>query len=259
LNRPHWLLLAMIATGITACQSPVLQPALQRQPLTRTANADADLYPLETGTTWSYRLTQFKNGQPTGRQDTMGTKVVSVNDSLGLRIAKVERTYGTMTLPATQAVRSEDGIVLARWPESAGALESLPLNRGRLGGGIGRLLPQLESTSQPITDNELTISLKVLTFPVQPGQSWAGRLWTFAKETLTAEGWESVTVPAGTFRAWHVTHRIAYDGGHGDTLAYWYAPGAGMIKAHEENTLMMSGAPVRFSVDGELTAISRNR
>ncbi len=246
-----------VATGLSACQSPMLQPSLQRQPLTRAANADADLYPLETGTTWSYRLTQFKNGQPTGRQDTMGTKVVSVNDSLGLRIAKVERTYGTMVLPATQAIRSEDGVVLARWPESAG--ESLALSSRRLGSGPARLLPMPESTNPPITDNELTVSLKVLTFPVQPGQSWAGRLWTFAKETLTTEGWESVTVPAGTFRAWHVTHRIAYDDGHSDTLGYWYAPGAGMIKAHEENTLMMSGAPTRFSVDGELTAISRNR
>lgn len=249
----HWLTIALCAFSTAACQPATFQPALQ--PLTRTASTDADLYPLETGTSWSYRLTQFKNGQATGRTDTMANKVVSASDTAGVRVAKIDRTYGTMTLPATQATRSADGIVLARWPETTA--QRSPRQSERF-----LPLPEAARQASPtssLTDEELTTSLKVLSLPPQPGQSWTGRVWTFAKETLTAQGWEQVTVPAGSYRAWHVTHRIAYDDGRADNLGYWYAPGVGMIKAHEESTLVMSGQPTQFSVDGELTASNRNR
>jgi hypothetical protein len=257
----------MMIMGLSACQPHAVQPALA--PQTRTATAATDIYPLDVGTTWSYRLTQFKNGQPTGRVDTMGSRVLSATDTAGGRIAKVERTYGTMTLPPTQATRTAEGIILARWPEGSGQ-ESLPLNRGRLGGSqpaggsIERFLPQPEAVrqgtaKQPTTENELTVELKILTLPLAQGDSWTGRVWTFAKETLTAQGWEQVTVPAGSYRAWHVTHRLAYDDGRSDHLAYWYAPGVGMIKAHEENTMVMNGQTVRYSVDGELTTHSKER
>jgi hypothetical protein len=261
LKAHHWLAIALVAFSLAACQSPTLQPAVQ--PLTRAASADADLYPLETGTSWSYRLAQSKNGQPTGRTDTMGSKVVAVTDTAGSRVAKVERTYTNTTLPATQATRTADGVVLARWPEPTptGGTDSLPLNRGRLGGGqpagSERFLPLPETARQASslpTDGELTTSLQILSFPPQAGQSWTGRVWTFAKETLTAQGWEQITVPAGTYKAWHVTHRIAYDDGRSDNLGYWYAPGTGMIKAHEESTLVMGGQATKYSVDGELTA-----
>jgi hypothetical protein len=256
------LVIAVCTLSTAACQTYSIQPALAPAPV-RKANTDGDLYPLEVGTSWSYRLTQFKDGQPTGRQDTMSSRVTAINDLGTTRIAKVERTYGSMTLPATQAIKAEDGVILARWPE-ANDLERLGGGQPLIGsqptakGSIARFLPQPDSLRQPVTreattENELTISLKILTLPLQPGDSWTGRVWTFAKETLTAQGWEQLTVPAGSYRAWHVTHRLAYEDGRTDTLGYWYAPGVGMIKAHEESTLVMGGQASKYSVDGELT------
>lgn len=243
----RWLITAVGAVSTVACQPAAVQPAVQ--PLTRTASADTTLYPLETGRSWTYQLAQYKDGQATGKTDSMASTVVAVTDTATGRVAKVDRTYGTMTLPATQASLSRTGVVLARWPEST------PPGASRLS---GRLLPLPDGvrqtrTTPSLTDDEVTTSLQILSLPPQAGQSWTGRVWTFAKETLTAQGWEPITVPAGSYKAWHVVHRIAYDDGRLDNLGYWYAPGVGMIKAHEESTLVMGGQPTRYSVDGALT------
>lgn len=239
----------LLLLALTSCQALPLAGQPSGVPTTaRLASTDGqNLYPLAVGTRWEYRLTQFKNGQPTGRIDTMASEVVEARQTADGLLAKVQRHYGNMALPATEALVTAKAVRLARWPEAAGeAVRSSSVPPWPFASAHGQ-------DGHRLTDQELTTSLDVLHFPLVVGDAWTGRVWTFAKETLTSRGWDTVTTPAGTFRAWHVTHRLAYDDGRADNLAYWYAPGVGMVKAREENTLAVNGTPTRYSVEGELT------
>ncbi len=223
---------------VAGCTGAAVAPA--RPTLLQAAASDPDIYPLAVGMTWTYTLTQAKDGVISPTPGTMTSRVASLDTQGGVTIAKVDRTYGTMTVPATEVRKQSDGVSLARWPEAT--RQSAPASR---------ILPLRGVTAR--ADGEVTTTLRILQFPLQAAASWPGRQWSFAKETLSATGWESLTVPAGTFKSWHVTHRIAYDDGRQDTLGYWYAPGSGMVKAHEETTMMTGDKPVKYSVDGELT------
>lgn len=251
--RIQSILLLLMLTGCQALPSPSLQAGA---PATaRLASADAqNLYPLTVGTRLEYRLTQYKNGQATGRVDTMATEVVEARQTAEGLLAKVHRRYGNMVVPATEALVTAKAVRLARWPEAAAVEAARSSNASPWPFALAH---GPDGVGNRLTDQELTTSLDVLHFPLVVGDSWTGRVWTFAKETLTARGWETVTTPAGTYRAWHVTHRLAYDDGRTDDLAYWYAPGVGMVKAHEENTLVTNGTATRYSVEGELAAHRR--
>ncbi|MBC7545611.1 MAG: hypothetical protein H7338_23020 [Candidatus Sericytochromatia bacterium] len=236
------------ACGLTlllAGCSPPPMPVSLAPANVRAGASDPDIYPLTVGMSWTYRLTQTKDGLENPTPGAMSSRVVSVENRNGIKVAKVERTYGANVIPATAATQGTDGVVLARW-EATAATQA-------------RLLPLsgVSATQQDraYPEGELTTSLRILQFPLKADASWTGRVWTFAKETLTATGWESLTVPAGTYRSWHVTHRLTYEDGRFDTLGYWYAPGIGMVKAHEENTLIFNDKPVKYSVDGILTGV----
>jgi hypothetical protein len=88
-----------------------------------------------------------------------------------------------------------------------------------------------------------------------------GKTWTFSyefqskastvvevKQTATVKGWETVTVPAGTFRALRVEHAGWYSAREGSAMwtgriteTFWYAPAARRIVAQEYRDTTGSG------------------
>jgi uncharacterized caspase-like protein len=84
--------------------------------------------------------------------------------------------------------------------------------------------------------------IPIYSFPLEPGKSWQAKYRTSRGDgrvfdndrSATVEGWEQVTVPAGTFRALKVSsltyyHRVDSGGSGGgrSVFNYWYAPEVG--------------------------------
>ncbi|MGH8640562.1 MAG: hypothetical protein ACRET6_02560, partial [Burkholderiales bacterium] len=79
----------------------------------------------------------------------------------------------------------------------------------------------------------------VYSFPLEPGKTWQAKFRNTRSDgrafdndrTVTVEGWEEVTVPAGTFRALKVSSLTYYrrvdgagTGGGRVVFKYWYVP-----------------------------------
>lgn len=177
-----------------------------------------DLYPLTPGLQWEYRLRQRQgNGPIQERTLTMGV-IRAEEVAPGVTEAVLERHYPNLTPPLTRVRHHADRVVLSR-----------------------------------LTDPVDGPSITIMKLPLVMGMTWPGRaLGGGHREDLFAKGLESIDIPAGHFEAQRVDHLIRYAQGGDDTLSYWYAPGAGMIKMIERSTLESNGHPVHLEVTGEL-------
>jgi hypothetical protein len=212
------LAVSLLALALVGCGSPLGVPLASRDGSTLAARqASTDLYPLTKGMHWRYRtIHQTGDGPERPGDDQFMTVTESEAQQGGVR-AVLLRRIGAREMPLTLAVSDGSGVVLSRLhaPEDG--------------------------------------SITILSYPLQPQKSWAGRSWgTHAAETISVVGVESVTVPAGTFTATRLQHRIAYATGKSDLLHYWYAPGVGMVKAIEGLTIDMGAGPFLQQVTAEL-------
>lgn len=213
------LALPLLALSVVGCASLPGTPLTRSEASSLSALQTQGIYPLKKGLAWRYR-TLLRNGDGPERQgDDQFSQVIESEYVLGQVRAVVARRTGAREMPATRAVADARAVTLSR-----------------------------HSSPQ---DGSIT----VLSFPLEPNRSWPGRSWgAHAQETITVVGTESITVPAGTFSAARLRHRIAYATGAEDLLHYWYAPGVGMVKAIEGLTIDMGGGPVLHQVTAELKA-----
>ena len=116
-----------------------------------------------------------------------------------------------------------------------------PVRRGSITGEL------FDPTNHGFADAKLEGRHEALRFPLAPGKNW-----TFAytvrsnnktvkiAQNAVVKGWETVRVPAGSFRALRVEHDGRYnasEGGYGWSgkirEIYWYAPAAGRVVMRE--------------------------
>lgn len=217
------LLCALLALGLAGCGTGpqtslhTSQPALLKA---RSLTAES-LYPAELGARWSYRTMSRSGSAPERPGPEQVFTILSADTASGSLEAVMERRFGERRMPNTLIVRNSQGVTLSR-----------------------HLRPE---------DGSIT----VLKWPLTKGSSWQGRSWAHAQETIHYAGTESVRVPAGTYEAARIDHRILYQTGASDSLHYWYAPGVGMVKAVEGLTVDMGQGPVLQQVTCELTSYAR--
>ncbi len=180
------------------------------------ASQAQSLYPLTKGLQWRYSSVSRSGDGPDRPGHDQIIKVTASEHVQGQVRAVVIRKFGDRELPPTLAVADGRAVTLSR------------LNSPEDG------------------------SISVLVFPLEPQNSWPGRSWAHAQETISVVGTESITVPAGTYTATRLQHRIAYATGKSDYLHYWYAPGVGMVKAIEGLTIDLGSGPVLQQVTAEL-------
>lgn len=117
-----------------------------------------------------------------------------------------------------------------------------PVRRGSVTGEL------MDPASQSYADSRVTGSAEPLRFPLAPGKSWSfeysfrgqsGRQ-TKVIQAAMVKGWETVSVPAGSFRALRVEHDGRYTASEGGyswsgTIreTYWYAPAARRVVMRE--------------------------
>lgn len=182
---------------------------------TLTAKSQGDPYPAELGRRWTYETWQKAGdgAERPGKEQVM--EIAAITEAGPV----LKRRFGAWEAPATLIMKTSREVRLSRYT------------------------PQ-----NPATD-----SITILKLPIAPGQEWAGRSLNGATETIKVLGNEALETPAGTYHAWHVTHRIAYAAGGADLLEYWYAPGTGMIRAIERLTLTIDGKPTLMQVTARLS------
>jgi hypothetical protein len=162
------------------------------------AKTEADYFPLRVGDSWTYRNSE---------QGGYTLKVLSEEPQQGA--------------PNRYVVEFLSGVKIHNvFSKVAGWVllhaESYPEHEG------------LKATYEP--------PKQYLPNPLVAGQKWE---WTGKDSTLTERhesnrvaGFESITVPAGKFRAMKVVSEIA--GGAAQTRTYWYAAGVGLVKSTTE-------------------------
>ncbi len=216
------LLTVLVALSLTGCglaPNSSQRLATERQALLKARSLTSEsLYPADLGTRWRYRTMARSGDGPERPGAEQVFTIVQAETASGSHQAVMERRFGDRPMLPTLIVRNAEGVTLSRY-----------------------LRPE---------DGSLT----VLKWPLTPGMSWAGRTWPQAQETITYEGTQSVTVPAGTYTAAKLEHRIQYKTGNVDQLHYWYAPGFGMVKAVEGLTVDLGQGPVKHQVTCELTS-----
>ena len=181
-----------------------------REPWLRHGGA-SDLYPTTVGRTWTYQTHQTQGEAPEkpGKEQRLEISR-HVPDGAVMR-----RFYGSWEAPATLIRKSAEEVRLSRFFADAPSA---------------------------------TESIAILRFPLQVGAVWPGRSFPRATESIEVVGQERITVPAGTFDAWHLRHVLTYAAGGGDDLDYWYAAGVGMVQAIERVTLMSGEKPLHTRV-----------
>jgi hypothetical protein len=179
-----------------------------------------DPYPVTVGSKWSYVLQQ-KQPDGTVHERPMTMEVTSAKAREGGVVeAVLERQYQSWAPPATRVMHYPDKVVLSR-----------------------------------LADPEDGPSLTIMHLPFAADSKWPGRPYGGGNsETVHAIAEVSVTVPAGTFKAYKVDHEITYAQGTTDTLEYWYAPGVGFVKMIERTTLWQGDTPLHLEVTGELSS-----
>jgi hypothetical protein len=113
---------------------------------------------------------------------------------------------------------------------------------------IGTTPEQFDAATHGFADPLLKGQHQPLKFPLSIGKSWTfsyqyqSKADTLVDVTQTAQvmQWETVTVPAGTFKALRVEHAGRYTATKDNqswrgriTETYWYAPDAGRVVAQE--------------------------
>lgn len=202
-----------------ACQAPALLSTTQAATAYGARQAEStDLYPTLPGSRWNYVLQQKQEGAP-DKERAMTVSITSRKASAdGGYEAVLDRNYEGWAPPSTRVLVNGERVSLSRLSDPADGP-----------------------------------SLTVLRFPVKEGASWKGRpLEQGNSETVVVRGIESLSLPAGDFKAQRMDHQIRYVTGSTDTLSYWYAPGVGVVKMIERSTLIVDGKPLHLEVTGLL-------
>ena len=114
---------------------------------------------------------------------------------------------------------------------------------------LGSVTPEkLFTAGHGFDDSRVVGKHESLRFPLAVGKSWdfnytlnskPGSV-TEIKQTATVKGWETVKVPAGTFRALRIEHQGYYATSENSSTwsgrireTFWYAPSARRIVVHE--------------------------
>lgn len=227
------LLLLLSACQSAALPGPATHAALSAQNKGGpTASLLQRYYPLEMGRSWTYLLEQNQNDQPNTKFKTMIMRVESNGTEGEAQTAVLRRSYPDSDIKPTPtlAKRFGDRVELSRYHEQV-LRESFALQEPALRGKNFIIAMQL---------------------PFESGKSWEGRLFQGGTETIRVLGYETLTVPAGTFQTLKIEHHLRYDNGKEDFLNYWYAPDVGMVKLYEELTLYY-GQWLKFRSTGVLT------
>jgi hypothetical protein len=214
--------IGLLALTFLASSCAIAPVATQRPGAGQAARSAQHPYPVAPGTVWEYQTRQKRNDGSFSER-WMKMRIASAQAlGSGVTEAVLERESPNGPMPTTRIRVHPDKVVLTR-------LASSP-------------------------DGP---SLTIMKWPPTLGETWPGRPYTNGNhETISAQGWEDVTVPAGTFRAWRVDQTVTYAQGGTDTLNYWYAPGVGTVKMVERVTLWMGPEPTRLEVTANLTAVT---
>ena len=237
-----------LITLLLACQGPV--PQLPSSAVIsqnrRDAGEIASLYPIAAGHSWTFELQQTQNDQDNSKFRTMTMFTEPLPPESGAERAVLRRAYPDSNVTPTPSLikRFADRVELSRYQPAS----SPDLAAGRLSlvAPAGAQLPDVKRGVGFIIAMQL---------PFEPGHAWEGRVFQGGSETIAIKGYESVSVPAGNFRALLVEHHLRYDNGREDFLRYWYVPGIGMVKLYEELTAYF-GQWLKFRSTGVLTQYS---
>jgi hypothetical protein len=159
------------------------------------APAQANYFPLKVGTKWHYRWEETSSG-------AKGPQVQQVSE--------VETIDGRAVLARLDVI--ERGVVSLTEYVSNTAL------------GISRHRANLIDVSPP---------LRLLSFPVEAGESWASEIKIGdleGKVTSRVVGREEVEVPAGKYNTVMVKVEIEWVGGEKWRFTIWFAAGTGVVK-----------------------------
>ncbi|HEY9842319.1 MAG: hypothetical protein ACAI44_16080 [Candidatus Sericytochromatia bacterium] len=224
---------------LAACQPQNLAPAVRAQSRASLSRSEIlSYYPLEAGRSWTFALEQTQNGQDNTKFKTLTMFTEPLAPEAGAERAVLRRVYPDSTVTPTPSLarRFGDRVELSRYqaPADTGFLALQPPS--------GAVLPAARGAGFIIA----------MQLPFEPGHSWGGREFQGGSETISVRGEETVSVPAGTFKALLIEHHLSYDNGKEDYLRYWYAPGVGMVKMYEELTAYF-GQWLKFRSTGVLS------
>lgn len=191
---PYKMLAAFLLLGCAACGS---LPGVQELPVSDDGSlCSNEYYPVAEGNTWDYRITIHKPEVP----DTLlyqRTEIIEVTSDGFIIYPNISRTGEFETVP-------ESSRQYVKW-------ECHP--EGLFLPGSGREGITVAKTMEPGSTWKTT----------EPGSDY--------EIVYTVEGMEQVEVPAGTFEALKVQ---VDDGGEGQNIFKWYAPGVGVVREYAE-------------------------
>lgn len=165
--------------------------AIERVTVPRTA------FPSQLGAHYVMRFTDYRNGKKL-REWNEDTRLDKADgDLLAYRVTS--EIEGQKRISRIYVVNRPDGLYFR--------LTEPPLEKGKLTHSI----------------NGATLMFK---FPMKTGDSWEMRMPQGSKGQRTVMGTESVTVPAGTYKAVRIKEQRA--GTAGDS---WFVPGVGVVKS----------------------------
>ncbi|MEK7433002.1 MAG: hypothetical protein AABZ74_07725 [Cyanobacteriota bacterium] len=190
---------------------------------------EINYYPLKKDMSWTYKLQQFQDGQSNNKFKEMTMFVAEEKNDPDSKQFVLRRSYPNSTTQPNPSLAKvfPDRLELSRYVQQ-------------------EIFSQYNT---PTKTKDYIISLK---FPINVGDSWGGRDFAGGKEKISVQGFETITVPAGTFDCVKINHNLKYDNGKEDNLYYWYGANVGMVKLHEEITVSIGGPFMKMSSDGEL-------
>lgn len=171
-----------------------------------------------------------QGGQPTAQKPLMqvGDEWIYTITSNGLYMGKRRQTFaGTTTYRGQPAERITSKLIDVRSEMVRGFLEDSDHFYTPAGAWIGeRLGPGREDYAEP--------PLPMTPWPLEVGKRWSAIISYYleldnipqVQNRFQIIAYESVTVPAGTFKAFHLQHRAFHPEfpASGSTMHYWYAP-----------------------------------
>lgn len=207
------ILISIVLSGLSGCSQIETRPlkvskaydATVPQQVSPVDAKQLEAPILETGQKWTYRRIDLWNHK------------------------EIERFRQELMFP-------DDGLWIVRWS----ILNSDKYSR--MGSVTGEIL---DPRYQSFSDASMTGEHEPLRFPLSRGKSWKFEYSIPSKrvtveQTATVGGWETVTVPAGRFRALRITHEGNYSASAGQfswsgriTETYWYSPEARRVVKKE--------------------------
>lgn len=211
--------LSCMLLAINGCGTAVSDLKLNHSTAAMRAQSRETLFPAQVGYTWQY--------------DT-------VLDYTDPTLPEEPSAPGTYTA-VIQAVKQVDGKTVLELKEEDSYI-------------IPNRFPVIELDEQSITLRNVTFlgplsdaaeghTIDFLHLPLQAGAKWDDGQW-IAK----VKGEETVSVPAGTYKAWKIEVIGTYNQAYTTVGDYWIAPGAGIVKSdlalegyHVESVLASAG------------------